>query len=500
MSKEFPFYTDEKTAKAIISVAKHHKSQKSNEQITYLPPATVTTQSQDTCQFKQITDWHKLADSNFAVSAEKFIPLPIGAEQRSYLTTIYAYGERPVSGKNSIIVATRRANQWVLLVTGAVSVTAAPPSDEPATVIEPLRRPHLRNIPPDPYADEDTFRGNAARCMGTIALPNKTYSPIQVGTDNLNNPIYLKRREPRTGSGRFVLRWNGVTYNPVMWIFADGADFPNTALAHEGTGDFLLFFLHPANIPYVIQNWVQAFPDTTTTDIALAQYNYDYAICYNLDWSELLIEGDKVEYQKRTTILEVDNNEITFEYYEVQPLQEFHTPVEGQAGIELQIVTPEWENPALTGDPIAWTMNEADSQHPEPPEPPDYEAVFLKLKNDNCTPELVKSIGICNDCTSLRVRGVFIREDIKGRRYPMLFELPTLWAGGAIRAREVSCYYKTEHDECSPVGVQPEMTLIRMNDWRLADVLPIVLRKLLWCPERYFSQAVLERLYRLPNR
>jgi hypothetical protein len=94
--------------------------------------------------------------------------------------------------------------------------------------------------------------------------------------------------------------------------------------------------------------------------------------------------------------------------------------------------------------------------------------VYLKLKDDHCTPELVNELGICNDCTSLRVRGVFIREDAKGRRYPMLFEVARLRAGGAIRAREAKCYHKTEHDPCSPIMTQPEMKIERLNDWRLS--------------------------------
>jgi len=52
--------------------------------------------------------------------------------------------------------------------------------------------------------------------------------------------------------------------------------------------------------------------------------------------------------------------------------------------------------------------------------------------------------------------------------YPMLFELAQLRAGGAIRSRQVTCYYKTQHDNCAPVMIQPEMKLIRLNEWRLS--------------------------------
>ena len=197
----------------------------------------------------------------------------------------------------------------------------------------------------------------------------------------------------------------------------------------------------------------------------------------------MLIEGDKVEYKKRTTtIIDSEDNETTFEYYEVTPLESYTTPVEGQADVIVYEVKPCWneEHPCWENDietdctcdpqigkPKVWQWNEIDSGYPKPPTSPNFEAVYLKLDIDRCTPLLVKAAGIVNDCTALRVRGVFIREDKSGRRYPMLFELPTLRAGGAIRAREVSCYYKTEHDKCAPITTQPEMQLVRMNDWRL---------------------------------
>jgi hypothetical protein len=164
----------------------------------------------------------------------------------------------------------------------------------------------------------------------------------------------------------------------------------------------------------------------------------------------------------------MSQGKISFTYYEVQPLTEFITPIEGQADVELQIVTPEWDNPDKLGKPTTFDIEIIDSNTADKAEPPDFEAVFLKLKDDHCTPELVKEKGICNDCTSLRVRGVFIREDVNGRRYPMMFECARLRAGGAIRVRDVTCYYPTEHDKCSPKMIQPEMKLERLNEWRLS--------------------------------
>ena len=184
-----------------------------------------------------------------------------------------------------------------------------------------------------------------------------------------------------------------------------------------------------------------------------------------MDWAELLIEGDEVEYELRSVSLD-DGTTLT--YYEVKPLEKITTPVEGQADVIVMEVTPVYDNEEQAGDVVSWTWSQVDKERTDYPAPPDFEAVYLKLKEDQNTPELVKTIGIVNDCTALRVRGVFIREDIKGRRYPMMFELPTLRAGGAVRSKEISCYKKTEEDDCEKVYYQPEMELVRINDWRLA--------------------------------
>ncbi|MDR0326729.1 MAG: hypothetical protein LBI05_00380, partial [Planctomycetaceae bacterium] len=114
-----PFRTDQRTADAIIAAAKDHVAQPTDKKVVGVPPAGVTSQYQNTCQFKLTTDWKELSASNFAASGEKFVSSLSGAEQRSFPTTIYAYGERPATNKGSLIVATRRANQWRLLPTGA---------------------------------------------------------------------------------------------------------------------------------------------------------------------------------------------------------------------------------------------------------------------------------------------------------------------------------------------------------------------------------------------
>ena len=135
MTKLSPFYTDDKTAQAILAAVKDHKAQAQNGQITGAGASDVTTQFQNTCQFKLTADWKELSASNFVASGNKIVPLTAGAEKRPYPTTVYAYGEKPTSNKDSIIVATRRANRWVLLPTGSGGETS--PKNQKVRLVQP---------------------------------------------------------------------------------------------------------------------------------------------------------------------------------------------------------------------------------------------------------------------------------------------------------------------------------------------------------------------------
>ena len=140
MTKLEPFYTDDKTAKVILAAAQAYQTQPMEGQVAGGGAAGVTgatTQFQNTCQFKLTTGWRGVKDStkNFVASGEKIVPLQVGAEKRNYPTTIYAYGEEPVTGRDSVIAATRRANRWVLLPTGTSGESA--PSHRKARLVQP---------------------------------------------------------------------------------------------------------------------------------------------------------------------------------------------------------------------------------------------------------------------------------------------------------------------------------------------------------------------------
>ena len=86
---------------------------------------------------------------------------------------------------------------------------------EPATVIEPIRRPIFRNVPPNPNADDNTPGKNVYDSMGTIKRHGKSYKPIKISEDGEDasdgEVVYKKRREPKTGNERLVIRKDGKT-------------------------------------------------------------------------------------------------------------------------------------------------------------------------------------------------------------------------------------------------------------------------------------------------
>jgi len=135
MTKLSPFYTDDKTAKAILAAVKDHKAQAHDGHVTGTGASDGTTQFQNTCQFKLTADWKELTASNFVASGNKIVPLDAGAEKRPYPTTIYAYGTKPTSSKDSIVVATRRANRWILLPTGSGSEST--PRNQKVRLVQP---------------------------------------------------------------------------------------------------------------------------------------------------------------------------------------------------------------------------------------------------------------------------------------------------------------------------------------------------------------------------
>jgi len=404
--------------------------------------------------------------------------------------------------------------QWCDLIFGSGTCEGggAGITSEKGTIQEPCHRPLFRNVEPNPWyavptpyalsVDTNKPSINTACCLGTIKIPGKTYRPIEATywggepyvadggvmkfrergepmKDDDGNPLYLKKRIPRTSSDMLVVRSGSDTSGMIQWGYTDGSAFDNTRVLPP----------KPMQQQYgwcsKVFNGKALWETTTKTGENEAQYNYDFALCRNLDWSEALIEGDYLEFQERNVDLEIDrigsdgqplrgdNNKIIketvkFTYYEAVPPASYLTSVEGQAKIVLKIVTPDWGGQVPgSGPPETFTIQTAvNNTQLQPPDAPKFETVYLKLTNQ-AIPDYQKTQGICNDCTVPRVRGVFLRRDAQGRGYPMLFEVPTLRVGGAIRSRKINCYYKTENDNCSPQGTQPEMKLLRSNAWRL---------------------------------
>jgi len=317
MSKKLsPFYTDKKTADAILAAAKDRLAQAADGKIASADAAGVSSQFQNTCQFKLTTDWKEISASNFVASGEKFVPLRSGAEKRPYPTTIYAYGDRPATSKDSLITATRRANQWVLLLTGS-STTAAP--SQYCTVILPICRAINPNATGDwgmpfanvlPQTQHNSRTHYAAQC-GYVARDGKSYEPSIASIENEgeeNEVIHYHKNlrvssdvVPRLeddGTGTLVLQPEGVTNINAHYIVVNDDQTeilqrPVIVYVEDGEAEGIK--------PNEWKPWETGFQWETTTDVSKAWLDYDLAACPALDYSEVLVPGERVKVVRAET-------------------------------------------------------------------------------------------------------------------------------------------------------------------------------------------------------
>jgi len=215
------------------------------------------------------------------------------------------------------------------IISGGTSTTPG----ETGIIQEPCRRPLFRNVEPGGKSDKPDEpdkpkklvpADNVFECLGSIKLPDKTYSPIkatyygdekykdeddkdctrepgELMKDKDGKQLYLKKRVPKTSSDMLVLRQGDDTSLSIEWIYADGTKFNNDNI-----------------LPSKPAPWQQGWGSSehhggeplweTTTDPENAQLDYDYALCRNLDWAELLIEGDEVKFTEKTVDIEVDGD------------------------------------------------------------------------------------------------------------------------------------------------------------------------------------------------
>ena len=244
-----PFHTDAKTANALVSVAKKHCAQPMNGCVSGVDAANVTTQYQNTCQFKLCTGWHavKQSTSIFAASAFKITPCYDGTYKRAFQTTIYAYGEKPDSTKHDIVAATRRANKWVLLVSGG---TSAPPADALTVPVFYPARQWTSKLPIDGKENKrlwcnanDPLHTFGTWFMNACGLTNEGTKPLPVmvfdGTTvrqkmNGNSPLYYQNVKLSVTE-----KFAQVDTNKTQWklLFDNGSNVPLlTASSWQTTG------------------------------------------------------------------------------------------------------------------------------------------------------------------------------------------------------------------------------------------------------------------------
>jgi len=229
--------------------------------------------------------------------------------------------------KDTTVVLVYINSRWTIILGGGGTTT----SGETGIIQEPCRRPLFRNVEPGGGSRINLGKpkklvpaDNVFECLGSIKLPGKTYSPIKAtyygdekykdkdGKDCTREPgelmkdkdgkqLYLKKRVPKTSSDMLVLRQGDDTSLSIEWIYADGTKFNNDNI-----------------LPSKPAPWQQGWGSSehhggeplweTTTDPENAQLDYDYALCRNLDWAELLIEGDEVKFTEKTVDIEVDGD------------------------------------------------------------------------------------------------------------------------------------------------------------------------------------------------
>jgi hypothetical protein len=254
-----------------------------------------------------------------------------------------------------------------------------------------------------------------------------------------------------------------------------------------------------------------------TTDKDQSQLNYDFAYCFDLEWAEALVPGERVQCALRRVMFTVlakneygeplyeyvrdaDGNLVlnnngepivvvdingkpkrlkmykTFQYYEIIPPKEYKTAIDGQPSVELYIGT----NDVITlTENIAASMLDIDLSvtplqttasyiRPEDIATPDYELVYATLRSNKASAEVVNPLAVISDLQTdrnghltKRLRALFYKVDDENRKYPMLFEVDVLPYGYCIEVGNIKHYYGTDQDQCAPYHLREQYTVER---------------------------------------
>jgi hypothetical protein len=264
----------------------------------------------------------------------------------------------------------------------------------------------------------------------------------------------------------------------------------------------------------IVNNFIGISPQwwKLTADPAMAQLDYDFACCSDLEWAEVLIPGEELACHERTAIFSVpaldeygqplfeklrdqhgnivmaDGKPVfttdraaelrTFRYYEITPPMSYFTEINGQPKIELYIGAKEdvdinvndsvEDNDATFSVSIADITRTVSFVRQEDIVMPEYELVYVALRN-RASADIVNPLAVISDLQTdrtgnltKRLRAVWYKKDKQGRQYPMLFEVDRLSYGYCVETGNTQHFLQTELDQCAPHFVREEYQIERM--------------------------------------
>jgi hypothetical protein len=389
---------------------------------------------------------------------------------------------------------TQVGEQFCYVLLGGGGTATTPSGDTYCTVILPICRAinshahgdwemPLVNTHPE---TQHNSRAHFAAQTGYVAIDRKNYRPLvsHIEEDNDNNITTHYYKNLRVSSDiKPNCTVNGNAHYNVI--------------SEDRTS-----VLQRPIITYTDNNnewkpWEENFQWETTTDIDNAWLNYDIAACPTLDYSEVLVPGERVK------VLRTETHRY---YRRIEEPEESDSYILSPASCLLTIVEPpdtytvEFEGTALVNEFGIWhkermlTDNRADVVKTtidedynigEGDTPYDYwgfdtvnlhpnglaswsfikVAAFPKLKviqdpvNEDCIvtthvsrPELQNNIHISNSACNTRAYALWYKTDKNGVRYPILCNVESLTSGTSIETRKVNCIvlnYQT--GECAQV-------------------------------------------------
>jgi len=342
------------------------------------------------------------------------------------------------------------------------------PSETFATVILPICRainPHAQgdwNIPfGNVFETQFNSRSHFAAACGYIAIDGKNYSPAvhHVDDSDPDNPVTHYRKALRVRSD--------VNFDCFGNSGIDGAN-----ALYETIGK-----LQRPVIEYVDGSgeWTPWTTWATTTDINLAWKDYDIAACKTLDYSEVLVPGERVKvlatethsfYSVIDDVLTAESKSITI----VEAPEKYTVQFEGCANVnEFGVWNKERKITGNTSDVVSTTIDEnfVIGQGTNPYQYWGFDVVEL-LPNGNAAwgfidiaafptlttiegggtcyntnhvsrPTLSDDVFIQNNACNTRAYGLWYKTDKNGLRYPILCSVESLTFGTGIETRRSYC-------------------------------------------------------------